>query len=526
MESYEVIIIGSGAGGGTLAYSLAKAGVKVLLIERGDYLRREKENWDPHAVFVDNRYHTKELWYDKEGKAFAPGTNYFVGGNTKVYGAALLRLREEDFGEIKHYGGISPAWPLTYKEFQPYYLQAEKLFTVHGLRKEDPTEPFEPSPYPYPPISHEPYIQDLADKLKEIHLNPFHLPLGLRLNEKNRENSPCIRCDTCDGFPCLVHAKSDAHISCVIPALQTGNVTLMTNTKAIRLIPDERGSTLKKVEVERNGVKIEILGDMFIVSCGAINSAALLLRSTHPRHPNGLANSSDVVGRHYMFHQNSVMISVSTQRNPTKYEKTLAINDFYFHAPDSSLPLGHIQLLGNVKKEMLIDDAPSFVPGVALEAIAEHSIGWWLTSEDLPQSENRITLNKSGEIVLSYTPNNQEAHQRLLIKLKEILTHIGSQKHLFPNTLYLSQKIPIAGCAHQAGTVRFGNDPRTSALDINCKSHEVDNLYVVDASFFPSIGAVNPTLTIVANALRVAEKIKERLASTTAISQFKERYEI
>ena len=381
-KHYDVVIIGSGAGGGTLAYSLAKFGFKVLLVERGDYLVREKENWNPRSVFIDNRYHAKETWYDKESKPFAPGINDFVGGNTKLYGAALLRLRKEDFGEIQHYGGISPAWPMTYEEFQPYYLEAEKLYTVHGLRKEDPTEPPESSPYPYPPISHEPYIQDLADKLKEIKLHPFHLPLALRLNEKDREKSPCIRCDTCDGYPCLVHAKSDAHISCVIPALQTGNVTLMTHAKALRLLHDDRGKTIKKAEIERHGVREFVSGDIFVVlRCYQFRCA--LLRSKSPRYPNGIANTSGIVGRHYMFHQNSVMISVSTTRNPTKYEKTLAINDYYFNAPDSSLPLGHIQLLGNVKKEMLVEDAPIFVPGMALEVLAEHSIGWWLTSEDL-----------------------------------------------------------------------------------------------------------------------------------------------
>jgi choline dehydrogenase-like flavoprotein len=209
-----------------------------------------------------------------------------------------------------------------------------------------------------------------------------------------------------------------------------------------------------------------------------------------------------------MFHTNSVMISVSTTRNPTNYEKTMAINDYYFSAPDSPLPLGHIQLLGNVKKEMLAAEAPKFAPGFALEFLADHSLGWWLTTEDLPAETNRISLNAQGDIVLSYQPNNEEAHRRLLQKLKEILNHIGGHTHFFPNTAYLSQEIPIAGCAHQAGTLRFGKNPDTSVLDLDCKTHEIDNLYAVDSSFFPSIGAVNPTLTIIANALRVAEKLK------------------
>lgn len=507
---YDVIIIGSGAGGGTLAYALAQAGKKILLIERGDYLPQEKENWQPKALFVDNRYHAKETWYDQAGKPFAPGINYYVGGNTKVYGAALLRLRKEDFGEIKHVGGISPAWPLSYEEFKPYYLAAEKLYTVHGQRGEDPTEPPESVAYPFPAVSHEPYIQKLSDQLKSLKLHPFHLPLGIQLNEKDRENSPCIRCDTCDGFPCLVHAKSDAHICCVRPALKTGNVTLMRKTKALRLIPNAQGTSIDSVQVEKEGEKLLLKAPLFVVSCGTINSAALFLRSTHAKHPNGLANSSGLVGRHYMFHQNSVMISVSKDKNPTKFEKTLAFNDFYFKAPDFNFPLGHIQLLGNVKKEMLEEEAPFFVPDMSLEVLADHSIGWWLTSEDLPDPNNRVTLNKDEQIVINYTPNNQEAHKRLLHKLKEILNQTGSFLHFFPNKIYLSQKIPLAGCAHQVGTLRFGKDPNKSVLDLNCKTHDLDNLYVVDGSFFPSIGAVNPTLTIIANALRIAEHLKKQ----------------
>ncbi|MBS0627877.1 MAG: GMC family oxidoreductase, partial [Verrucomicrobia bacterium] len=475
MDKYDIIIIGSGAGGGTLAHALSKTNKRILLIERGDFLPREEENWNTKAVFVKNRYHTKEHWYDKNGKAFSPGMNYYVGGNTKVYGAALLRLRKEDFGEVKHYGGISPAWPISYEEFSPYYLEAEKLYAVHGLRGEDPTEPPDSSPYFFPPISHEPYIQDLSNKIKELNLHPFHLPLGLHLNENDPESSPCIRCSTCDGFPCLVDAKADSHITCVRPALKTGKVTLLTNAKALRLIPNEEGTKIIEVEVDQNGSIKRYKADVFVSSCGAINSAALFLRSKHPKHPNGLANSSDMVGRNYMYHTNSAMIAISTTPNPTKYEKTLAINDYYFNAPDSTLPLGHIQLLGNVKKEMLQAESPIYAPGMALEYMAEHSVGWWLTSEDLPDPENRITLNENGDIVLSYTPNNEEAHHRLLDKLKHILNHVGHSQ-ILPHPLYLSQRIPIAGCAHQAGTLRFGKDPKTSVLDLNCKTHDIDNL--------------------------------------------------
>jgi len=503
MSRYEVIIIGSGAGGGTLAYSLAKAGKKVLLIERGDYLPREKENWETKAVFLDNRYKTKEVWKDQNGKEIHPGTHYYVGGNTKVYGAALLRLRKEDFGEIRHHGGISPAWPLQYEHFQPYYLEAEKLFHVHGERGADPTEPKDSSPYPYDAITHEPRIQQISDAMKGQGLHPFPLPLGLHLNEKERENSPCIRCNTCDGFPCLVDAKADAEISCVKPALAFPNFTLLRNAKALRLETDAGGKRVTAVIVEKEGKQEAYSADIFVVSCGAINSAALLLRSKSHTHPTGLANSSGLVGKNYMCHTNTAMVALSTKPNVTQFEKTFGVNDFYHRSPDWNYPLGHIQLLGNVQPEMLKGDAPFFTPNIALKLMARHAVGWWLSSEDLPHPDNRVEVGPEGEILLHYTPNNEEGHHRLVKKLKEILSKIEI-------SVYLAKRIPVDGVAHQVGTCRFGTDPKHSVLDSNCKAHDHENLYVVDGSFFPSSGAVNPALTIIANALRVGALLSKR----------------
>ncbi len=516
---YDVIVIGSGAGGGTLTYHLASSGKRILLLERGDYVPREKENWNSRAVNAEGKYNTKEVWHDRDGKELHPHTNYYVGGNTKFYGAALFRLRKEDFGEIRHHGGTSPAWPISYEDLETYYLKAEQLYHVHGRRGEDPTEPPASGPYPHPPVSHEPRMQQLHEDFLRLGLRPFHVPLGVQLDEKNKHSSKCIRCSTCDGFPCLVYAKSDAQVLCVDPALEHPNVSLMTNAFVKRLDTSSSGREVTRVVVERNGEVLNLSGSIVVVSCGAINSAALLLRSANDKHPYGLANGSDVVGRHYMGHVNSVLMAVSKCPNPTVFQKTLAVNDFYLGSKEWEYPMGHISFVGKLDGDALRGGAPAIVPGWTLEQMGRHSIDFWLTSEDLPDSDNRVTLDRQGNIMLSYRPNNEEGHKRLISKLEALMkgqtkcaVH-GHECHqgLFSRNLFIGQRIPLGGVAHQNGTIRFGRDPKSSALDSNCKAHEVDNLYVADGSFFVSSAAVNPALTIMANALRVGDHILERI---------------
>jgi choline dehydrogenase-like flavoprotein len=511
LQSYDVIIIGTGAGGGTLARKLAPSGKRILLLERGQYVPREPENWSTRAVHVQGRYQTKETWLDKDGRPLHPHTNYWVGGNTKFYGAALFRLRPEDFRELRHRGGLSPAWPVGYDEFEPWYAEAERLYHVHGTRGEDPTEGHASAAYPHPAVSHEPRIQKLSDDLARLGYQPFHVPLGIRLDEKKRQSSVCIRCATCDGHPCLVNAKADAQTCGVEPALEHANVTLVTGALVTKLETDSSGRVVTKVHVERDGAREVYTAIVVVLSAGAINSAALLLRSASEQHPQGLANGSDVVGRHYMGHLNSVMLAISREPNPSVFQKTLALNDFYFKGEDFDFPMGHISFVGKTDADTLSAGAPKLVPGMTLDLMAKHSLDFWLTSEDLPDPENRVTLDRGGKIVLSYVPNNEEGHVRLQRKLKSLLKALDCHEHLIPLQLFLGQRIPLAGVAHQNGTIRFGDDPRTSALDRDCKAHELDNLYVVDASFFPSSGAVNPALTIMANALRVGERLLERL---------------
>jgi choline dehydrogenase-like flavoprotein len=508
-------VIGSGAGGGTIVHRMAASGKRILLLERGGWLPREPQNWLARNVFVENRYVSPDTWYYSDGSSFAPEVHYWVGGATKRYGAALYRLRNEDFGELRHHGGISPAWPISYEDMEPYYTQAEQLYQVHGARGEDPTEPPASAPYPFPPVSHEPRIQQLADDLAKAGLHPFHAPCGILLDESNMPFSKCVRCDSCDGFPCLVHAKSDAEVIAVRPAIEHPNVTLMTDAMAMRLETNEAGTAVTGVVVNHGGQEEVFEGGLVVVSCGAANSARLLLASATDKHPRGLANGSDQVGRNFMFHNSQAVLALSKEENPTVFQKTLGVNDFYFASEKYEYPLGNIQMVGKSQAEMFRGEKPGetrFAPEWTLRDVARHAVDFWLSTEDLPLSENRVTLTEDGNIQISYTASNEEPKERLYHELKDMLKDLGMHHgHLLPHHAYLKNEIPVAGCAHQAGTVRFGNDPSSSVLDANCKAHELDNVYVVDTSCFPSIGAVNPALTAMANALRVGDHLLERM---------------
>ena len=522
-DHYDLIVIGSGPGGASLAYRLAGSGKRILLLERGDYLRRSPSNWSAEHVFVDGAYQAKETWYGADGSDFHPGLHYFVGGNSKVYGAALFRLRERDFEELPHTDGISPAWPLKYDVFEPYYMQAERLFRVHGARGEDPTEPPASAPYPFDAVEHEPRLQQLSDDLARQGLHPFHMPLGILLDEHDGRvspASPCIRCEAFDGYPCATNGKADAQVICVDPMLAThDNVTLLTNAYVSKLETDAGGRSIKSVHVQRNGAEERYSADIVVVACGSLSSALLLLRSANDRHPHGLANGSGQLGRNYMRHNQSVLMAVSRKRNDTVFQKTLAVSDFYFGDDEWDYPIGLIQMTGKshpatIRGEALPMWMESWMPKLPFAEIAHHSLDFWLSSEDLPRAENRIYYD-GDRVVLDLTENNMEAHHRLKKKLESLLDGCGAHPVLFERDLYLGKDIPVGGTAHQAGTARFGTDPDTSVLDTDCKAHELDNLYVTDASFFPSIGAVNPTLTIIANALRVADRIGERTGWAT-----------
>ncbi len=516
-EHYDVIILGTGAGGGTLLHRLAPSGRKILVLERGPFLPREKDNWDYHGSF---KYYSSETMYNKAGGEIHPGFCYHVGGNTKVCGAALFRLREKDFEKFRHQDGFSPEWPLKYRDYEPYYDEAEELYQVHGRAGEDPTEPPRKRDYPFPPLSHEPRIKEVFETLKARGLRPYPAPMGIRINEAMMHLSPCIRCNTCDGYPCLVHAKSDAEVSAVRPVMRQPNVTLLTEAKAVRLLTSASGRQVSGVLADVKGEQITFTGDIVVVSCGAVNSSALLLRSANDRHPHGLANGSRLVGRNLMKHVLGSLIGVSTVKaNPSKFQKTMALNDFYWGESGYEFPMGNIQLMGKTVLEGLRGYEDKYAP-LTIEEVAKNSIDWWLTTEDLPDPNNQVRVEGDEKIIIDYTENNSEPFERLVERWKGILKEIGCGCHIVPQANYFAPKsgyfttkMPMHSLGHQVGTCKFGENPQTSVLNLDCRAHEVDNLYVVDGSFFVSSGAVNPTLTIIANALRVGDRLLERLGA-------------
>jgi choline dehydrogenase-like flavoprotein len=512
-DRYDVIIIGTGAGGGTLAHRLAPSGKKILILERGQFLPRERENWDMRAV-AGGRYQTQEHWYDKGDQPFRPYTHYWVGGNTKMYGAALLRLREDDFEAVQHYGGISPAWPLKYPDFEPYYTEAEHLYQVHGERGIDPTDPPASAPYPFPPLPFEPRMGEVYEQLESNGYRPFPIPLGLRTDEGSGVPSS-LRAPAplsyFDGYPDPLERKADAHVIAVQPALGQERVTLWTGAYAERLETDSSGKRVTGVVVRRDREMVTVEADVVVAACGAVNSAALLLRSANDKHPYGLANRSSLVGRNFMAHNNGTFIMISDTPNPSQFQKAFGLTDFYRGSDDSDLPLGAVQLMGKMDLDGLYAAAHARVPGMPAEELSGHAIEFFLTSEDLPRAENRVTIRADGSIKLERKPNNLTAYRRLYRKMMEVMGRCccpTGQEHL---QVYVGEMLSISGVSHQNGTLRFGPDPNMSVLDLHCKAHDLDNLYVVDGSFFPASGAVNPSLTIIANALRVGDHLLDRL---------------
>jgi choline dehydrogenase-like flavoprotein len=494
-QHYDVIIIGTGAGGGTLAHKLAPTGKKILLLERGEFQAKESSEVEDLELFKKEQYHAPEQWYDRDGEPFSPQTNYAVGGNTKTYSGVLMRLRERDFEEVQHQSGVSPAWGLTYKDFEPYYTAAETLYQVHGKTGDDPTEPPHSTAYPLAEVAHESPIQEISDGLSKQGLHPAYLPLGLG-----------------------DQGRTDSEDTGATPASKHPNVTLKTSAQVVCLHTNSSGSAIKAVQAQIGEQAYLFLGDIVVVACGAVNSAALLLRSANEKHPNGIANRFGLVGRNLMKQQLSVVIQLASSTNSGLFQRTIGINDFYWGNEDFPYPMGHVQNSGGILQDVLFAEAPPILsvftrimPGFGLRQLATRSIGWWLQTEDLPNPDNRVRL--TGEkLHLDYQPSNVEAHDRLVYRWVDVLKAVeAAQPALFNRSAHPRSDMPIQVVAHQCGTCKFGEDPATSVLDLNCRAHEVENLYVVDSSFFPSSASVSPALTVIANALRVGDHLIQQL---------------
>ncbi|MFY7776873.1 MAG: FAD-dependent oxidoreductase [Elstera sp.] len=486
----DVLIIGSGIGGATLAAGLAGSGARVVMLERGEAIPATAPARDARAIFGRGHFRPKETWRDGAGRAFSPGTYYVVGGNSKFYGAVLLRYRREDFAPRAHAEGDSPGWPFPYETLEPWYGRAETLFRVRGPEGEDPTEPPHSTRYPHPPLADEPAIAEVRERLRGVGLTPFSLPLAVDI-----ERWLAAGATPWDGFPDTRCGKLDAETAPLAHALRDPGFRLITGARVRRLLPSLDGRKVTAVEVETAEGLQRVTAGVIVLSAGAVNSAAVLLAS-------GIANRSDSVGRYFMNHNCSAILAVDPRRpNPSVYQKTLGINDFYLSDGQGGPPLGNIQLLGKISGPILKPALP-WVPERLLGLLARYSTDWYAMSEDLPRPDSRVTLD-GDTIRLDWRRSNMRAHHGLVKAFRARLREAGYPIVL---TRLFDQRTP----SHQCGTTRMGTDPATSVVDPFCRSHEVSNLFVVDAGFLPTSAAVNPALTIAAQALRVADHLRSQ----------------
>lgn len=487
----DIVIIGSGIGGSTIAAGLAGSGARIAILERGEHLPDTPEARSYSSIFVKGHFRPKEMWREADGTEFNPGNFYFVGGNSKLFGAVFLRYRAEDFTEMQHLGGVSPAWPFPYEELEPWYGKAEQLFEVRGELGQDPTEPFHASPYPHGPVPDEPAIARARAELKAQGLHPATLPLGVDIETwLSGGRTPW------DGFPNTGKGKKDAETASLASALKDPNIELITSAHVDRLEAG-RGGRIEAIHYTHRGEKKRLSPKLVILSAGAINSAAILLRSGDGK---GLANASDQVGRNFMNHNCSAMLAINPfRRNDSIYQKTLMLNDYYLTGGRDDLPLGNVQLLGKINGDILKANAPMWAPRFAFDFMAGHAVDWYMMTEDLPNPESRIMVDGRG-IIMQWRRSNMEALSGLEAKMRAHFKAAG-----YP--IVLSQAFDKRTPSHQCGTVRIGTDPRQAPLDVYCRAFDHPNLFVVDAGFLPTSAAVNPALTVAAQALRVADHI-------------------
>lgn len=492
MTQPDVIIIGSGIGGATMAAALAPTGRRILILERGEHLLPSAQDRSDKAIFADGHFRPEEEWLDGAGTPFNPGNYYYVGGNSKFYGAVLIRYRRDDFSPLNHMGGTTPGWPISYDDLEPCYSAAEQMYQVRGELGRDPSEPPHSTAYSHPPVPDEPPIAALRKRLEKVGLHPSSLPLGVDLPQwLARARTPW------DAFPDTTGGKMDAETAALKSALQHRNVQLRTKARVTRLQAGAGGRITGVVLADGQVLTAPIV----VLAAGAIQTAALLLASANEACPNGLANRSDQVGRNFMNHNCSAVLALNPfWKNDSVYQKTLMVNDYYLTGGPNGEPLGNIQLLGKISGTILA--ATTTLPRPLAHWVARHSVDLYAMSEDLPNPESRVTL-RGGQIVLDWKRSNWAAHLALVARLKAKLRRAG-----YP--IVLSRAFDRRTPSHQCGTARIGNDPATSVVDTFCRAHDHPNLFITDASVLPTSAAVNPALTVAALAIRAARHIAQQ----------------
>lgn len=493
----DIVIIGSGIGGSSLAYSLAGCRKRIVILERGEYLKDTPEARDDVAIFQKGFYRSAEEWVGTDGESFLPGNYYYVGGNSKFFGAVMYRYRAEDFEPRPHMDGRSPGWPLSYADMEPWYEKAEEIYSVRGAAGEDPTEPSRSHPYRFSAVPDEPAIAAVRERLRKAGVHPASLPLAIDIEEWLRRAKTGW-----DAFPNTGRGKIDAEVGPLASALAHANVSVITGANVVRLETDPSGTKVTAAVFIKDGEEQRIGAEIFAVAAGAVQSAALLLRSANDAHPRGLANSSDQLGRNFMNHNTTAMLTIDPRaRNTAVYQKTLAFNDFYNKDPDTGFPLGNVQLLGHITGNILKAQTPT-VPAWMAGVMARYAYGWFLTSEDLPNPESRVMV-RDGKIVMHWVRSNMRAHEVLIKRTRDVMRRAS-----FP--IVLTRTFGRKTTSHQCGTARLGDDPKSSVVSLDCRTHDLDNLYVTDASVLPTSAAVNPALTIAALAIKAGHAIKAR----------------
>ncbi len=496
-EYADVLVIGSGMGGATFAAGLAPSGASIVVLERGERLVDSASARDARAIFQRGVFRPRETWLDQAGQAFNPGNYYCVGGNSKLYGGVLIRYRLTDFGPIQYAEGATPGWPFDYAEIEPWYGRAEALYQVRGRLGEDPTEPPHSTPYEYPPVADEPPIAALRERLKRLGLHPFSLPLGVDIDKwLARAATPW------DAFPDTGTGKMDAETCALQLATAHANVELRTGARVLQIDTDPAGRQIEGVVYQWQGETRRMRAGVVGLAAGAVNSAAILLASANGAMPNGLANRTDQVGRHFMNHNTSAALAIDPRNvNASIYQKTIGLNDFYLDDGSGGPPLGNVQLLGKISGAIL-KSRLRYVPEAVLARLARHSVDFYLMSEDLPSADSRVQLRGS-RILLDWRPSNMAAQKGLVARMRTILRAAG-----FP--LVLVKPFDRRTPSHQCGTLRMGADPRHAVVDSRGRSFDHPNLFVVDAGVLPTSAAVNPSLTIAALALRCAAYVREQ----------------